>query len=351
MIAIELIDRNERMSFIISNARIELSRLPEYATLLYRKAPTSVVTIGSIVISYLFRIAYDDYQLFKALGKGGLGKPSILTWLIHTIALRPIALPKRAAIDVNTFPLDDPEWKSSILSGLPKRKGERPFVFGMVPHRQLEAIAPQGGNIQKAIIDHLSQIAKENPDCITLALSTYEATDSPCLYVKHGDGSSAKPSTMAQFYLAGTPPPHLALPDEKDKVLPRDPTKHELAHIHLSEGSMHLTLSPQDARKVVKEGYGERHRLAGMAYRGNYIPPYWLPSFVYNLIGGEANVRWSYQQVMLNKIKSGKVSMEQGGKLIPPTYTCVYAPTNEEELQWTLKIIDSSVAWALGKEF
>ncbi|PWN34012.1 uncharacterized protein FA14DRAFT_161588 [Meira miltonrushii] len=336
------------MSLTVGNARIGISRIPEYATLLYRKAPTSVVTIGSIVISYLFRLAYNDYQLFKALGKGGLGKPSILTWLIHTIALRPLALPKRAAFDVNTFPLDDPEWKG-MLAGLPKRKGERPFVFGMIPHRQLEAIAPQGGDIQKAIIDHLSQIAKQNPDSITLALSTYEATDSPCLFVKHGNGSPAKPSTMAKFYLAGTPAPHLALEgDERNRVLPRDPTKHELAHIHLSEGSMHLTLSPQDARKVVKEGYGERHRLAGMAYRGNYIPPYWLPNWMYNLVGGEANVRWSYQQVMLNKIKSNKI--QQAGKLVPPTYTCIYAPTNEEELQWTLNIIDSSVAWSLGRD-
>ena len=340
------------MSVNVRNVRIELSKLPEYATILYRKAPTSVVTISSIVISYLVRLAYNDYQLFKALGKGGLGKPSILTWLIHTIALRPLALPRRAAIDINTFPLDDPEWKSK-LAGLPKRKGERPFVFGMIPHRQLEAIAPQGGDIQKAIIDHLTQIAKQNPESITLALSTYEATDSPCLFVKHDNTSPAKPSTMARFYLAGTPPPHLALPDEKGntntKVLPRDPTKHELAHIHLSEGSMHLTLSPQDARKVVKEGYGERHRLAGLAYRGNYIPPYWLPNWLYNFVGGEANVRWSYQQVMFNKIKSNSASNQQGGKLVPPTYTCIYAPTNEEELQWTLKIIDCSVAWALGK--
>lgn len=339
---------------------VGLSKLPEYATLLYRKAPTSVVTIGSIVISYLLRLAYEDYQLFKALGKGGLGKPSILTWLIHTIALRPLALPKRAAFDVNTFPLDDPEWKgSSKLQGLPKRKGQRPFVFGMIPHRQLEAIAPQGGEIQRVIIDHLYQIARQNPESITLALSTYEATDSPCLFVKHGDESLAKPSTMAKFYLAGTPPPHFALDDDeksasaldqtKPKMLPRDATKHELAHIHLSEGSMHLTLSPQDARKVVKEGYGERHRLAGLAYRGNYIPPYWIPKWIYNIIGDEANVRWSYQQVMLNKIKNNKSSSEQGGKLVPPTYTCIYAPTNEEELQWTLKIIDSSVAWAIGK--
>ena len=187
---------------------------------------------------------------------------------------------------------------------------------------------------------------------INLALSTYESSNSPCLFINHGQQSIAKPTNMARLYLQGTPPPRKSLSDE---ILQRDPNKHELIHIHLHDGSLHCTLSPQDSRKVVEQGYGERHRLAGVGYRASYFPPFWLPSWFYNIVGrGESNLRWSYQQRMLNKtLPSSKdkksVNPSKSPFLIPPTYTCIYAPTNQEQVEWILRIIDSSVAWALGQ--
>ena len=38
----------------------------------------------------------------------------------------------------------------------------------------------------------------------------------------------------------------------------------EIAHIHPSDGSMHMTLSPSDAKTVIEAGWGELHPLAGL---------------------------------------------------------------------------------------
>ena len=43
------------------------------------------------------------------------------------------------------------------------------------------------------------------------------------------------------------------------------PSFGEIAHIHPSDHSMHMILSPRDAVAVITAGWGERHRLAGTA--------------------------------------------------------------------------------------
>ncbi|WP_052407664.1 luciferase domain-containing protein [Allokutzneria albata] len=40
-------------------------------------------------------------------------------------------------------------------------------------------------------------------------------------------------------------------------------TQGEVAHIHPSDGSMHMIFSPTDAITVLEAGWGERHPLAG----------------------------------------------------------------------------------------
>jgi hypothetical protein len=127
---------------------------PGLASGLSRRAPASVLTLGSLAISYLASLAYEDYTLFRSIGQGGLGKPSIWTWLIHTILLRPLSMPRRAVIDCQCLPPDDEEWllqqhASNALSNLPQRKGNRPTMFGMVPHRQLDQTANEGSDWQK----------------------------------------------------------------------------------------------------------------------------------------------------------------------------------------------------------
>lgn len=140
---------------------------------LYGRAPATVLTLASLVLSFLATRAREDYRLYCALGTGGLGKPCILSWLVHTLALRPLAIGREAAEDPDFVPLDDEEWAKRVaetragadrekgshplharrpsmdLAALPPRNGDRPFAFGIIPHRQLTDVAPGGGDVQE----------------------------------------------------------------------------------------------------------------------------------------------------------------------------------------------------------
>ncbi|KAL2205468.1 phospholipase/carboxylesterase [Sarocladium strictum] len=76
-------------------------------------------------------------------------------------------------------------------------------------------------------------------------------------------------------------------------------TKGEMAHIHPIDGSTHLVLSLRDSEDVIQRGWGQRHRLSG------------------TLVG------WSY--------------------------TLVYAPRDEEELEVWKGIVVASVKYCCGE--
>lgn len=174
---------------------------------------------------------------------------------------------------------------------------------------------------------------------LSIALSTYEADRSPALFVTHDNSSSSHPTKVAKLYLSGNPPPRRSLQGQAIEDINRN--KHELAHIHHLDGSLHVVLSPQDTRKVIQQGWGELHPLAGLLYRGYHFPPYWLPNWLFNIFGGQSRARWGY----LQRRKETK------GKLIPPTYCLVYAPNTFEQIEWTKTILDSGASWALGQPF
>lgn len=147
-----------------------------------------------------------------------------------------------------------------------------------------------------------------------------------------------RPTRLSALYLSGNPPARRTIDGTPIESI--DSSQHELAHIHITEGSMHITLSPQDARRVIQQGWGELHRLAGLLYRGHYIPPHWLPTSLFNIFGGQSRLRWSYLE---RKGRSAK------GRLIPPTYCLIYAANTPEQVEWVKTIVDNSVAWAMGR--
>lgn len=74
----------------------------------------------------------------------------------------------------------------------------------------------------------------------------------------------------------------------------------EIAHMHGSDGSMHLNLAPRDAKLVLERGWGQRHPIAGtILYLGDVM---------------------------------------------------VYAPRNEEELEVSQKITRAAAKFMLGEE-
>lgn len=136
--------------------------IPAYFTTLYHRAPASILTISSLVVSYLANAAYLDYRLYQSIGTGGLGKPTFIRWLFQTLVLRPLSMSDAATKDPNYLPLDDIEWDQRIitsreqndrLDNLPIRSKRRPEVYGFVPHRQIEFFESEGSAHQEVSID------------------------------------------------------------------------------------------------------------------------------------------------------------------------------------------------------
>lgn len=133
------------------------SKVLELLFRIYRRAPVSILTLSSILISYAVNVAYYDFRLFQAVGSGGFGEPTFHLWLLHAFLLNPLSMSKAAAKDPTYLPLDDVEWderkrasgRSPRLADLPKRYSKRPMTYGFVPHRQIESVAGEGSDGQK----------------------------------------------------------------------------------------------------------------------------------------------------------------------------------------------------------
>ena len=81
--------------------------------------------------------------------------------------------------------------------------------------------------------------------------------------------------------------------------------KGEIVHAHPSDGSMHLTLHPADAKVMIEAGWGERHPLA----KGG-----WCDRFV------------------------------------PVGFVIVYAPKDKDDLEMVMKIVEASWRWVSGHD-
>ncbi|KAH9845476.1 hypothetical protein Tdes44962_MAKER06602 [Teratosphaeria destructans] len=77
----------------------------------------------------------------------------------------------------------------------------------------------------------------------------------------------------------------------------------EIVHAHPSDGSMHMTLHPADAKEVLAAGWGERHPIA----RGGLFE-----------------------------------------RFVPGNFVMIYAPRSEEEVQVALKIVRAGVWFVSG---
>lgn len=207
---------------------------------------------------------YEDYKNWVALGIGGIP---------HTLEgyrrVKMLGKEMKDPIDVSRF-TDDIGKPGDIktLFDLPQRNGRRPVIAPFaVPHRQMNQHNDTiTRNKQKQIFD--DEVA--NP--------AYN------LFYKTSNFEANNPAIFLKDTLAGN-----------STVIPK--SHGEIGHIHLTDGSMHLTLSPGDAKEVIEKGWGELHGLAG------------------------------------------------NGPLIK-TYMMVYSPRNDAELKVTKRILDAAVKYA-----
>ncbi|KAJ9627703.1 hypothetical protein H2203_002915 [Taxawa tesnikishii (nom. ined.)] len=206
---------------------------------------------------------YFDYKTFVSLGPGGT-PPTIMGYLkvkaLSFFALRdPYAPPPIPSYQ---------KTKEGHLVSLPKRSGPRPEAKGIAPHRQVDQRSSE--EIFAKLSEAIDEMAASTP---------YLETGTSC-FEKHGTGLF---STSPKRRTCGG----------------------EICHAHPSDGSMHLTLHPADAKVMLEAGWGERHPLA----RGG-----WLERFV------------------------------------PGGFVMVYAPRTEEEVETVMEIVKAAIWWVGGKE-
>ncbi|KAH4948719.1 hypothetical protein HBI56_134020 [Parastagonospora nodorum] len=207
---------------------------------------------------------HNDYKAFLSLGPGGtpatpLGylKIKLLSLVCLRDPLRPMPIPAHFRPQTGYF----------TSTALPTRKGPRPQVRGIAPQRQKTQESPAA--VYTQLVERLSALAADPRNKLVERTSCFE---------KNSSGLFA--SVPITRTCGG-----------------------EICHAHPSDGSMHLTLHPADAKLVLENGWGERHPLA----RGG-----WCRRFV------------------------------------PKEFVLVYAPRDAAEVEVVMNIVAASVWWVSG---
>ncbi len=205
--------------------------------------------------------AYRDYQKWLALGPGGLPY-NFGGWLSAT------RMRLRAIDPLDTVRLSegiDESGDRAALDEIPLRSGPRPSVgVHPVPHRQLDQLADS--RMKRDIEAVFDAAVARMPELLEYQLSFFE---------KRNQAITLRPQAPRHAYALAS--------------------RGEVAHVHPSDGSMHMILSLRDAATVIEQGWGESHPLAG---------------------------------VMLD---------------LPETYLLIYPPRDADELRVTRRILDAAI--------
>ncbi|KXT00714.1 hypothetical protein AC578_8239 [Pseudocercospora eumusae] len=189
-----------------------------------------LITATIIQVSLCLR---RDFLAFKALGPGGT--PSTVPGYIRVKLLGLFAL--RNPYEPAPIP-EDLKFKKGYLcsDALPQRPHARPETRGIAPHRQITQRADQ--DMFVALKRAIEDLGAKGGDHLTIGTSCFE---------KKGTG-----------------------------LFSTSPTKRtcrgEICHVHSSDGSLHLTLHPLDARTVLEAGWGERHPISRGGVFERFVP-------------------------------------------------------------------------------
>ncbi|KAI9779121.1 MAG: hypothetical protein M1816_003744 [Peltula sp. TS41687] len=212
---------------------------------------------------------YKDYQFFLSLGAGGTPS-TVRGWLWITFLRLFAHRDPYSPSTLRSHPAQPKGYFQTTQGTLPSRPGPRPTVAGIAPQRQLTQQGTQ--EIFSLLSAAILGVATANAETLTVDTSCFE---------KHSTG-----------------------------LFSRDPIQHscdgEICHVHPSDGSLHLTLHPDDIRVLLLTGWGQRHPLA----RGE-----WLKRLT----------------------------------RIPPGFVMVYAPRDKGEMEVVMTIVRAAVWWVDGR--
>jgi len=231
-----------------------ISSVLAHARPLLQNRANALVASFILLLAPLLRYAYLDYTAWYSLGPGGVPH-NALGWLIQN-AMRLIS---RETLSTTCY--DDPgviaqagEYGNKAFlkkEDVPERDPPRPEVGSwIVPQRQRNQFPT--GEMKEYIRSHIAALAAASPETLLSAPSKLEL---------HADGlflASSFTTTVKPVY------PHTAA----RKV------KGEIAHMHASDGSLHVSLAPKDAKLVIERGWGQRHALSGGVLHAGYTMVY-----------------------------------------------------------------------------
>ncbi|KAH7372141.1 hypothetical protein BKA64DRAFT_715153 [Cadophora sp. MPI-SDFR-AT-0126] len=207
--------------------RLSTTRVAE---LLSKSPAITIPLVGASTAALIWCIG--DYRAFLALGRGGVPY-NIFGWAAITILVRPFALSEKDATWTGDYPS---EGAHQDILDLPSRKAGRAKLAGIAPHRQMTQKSPE--SMKAPLKELFDDMVKKHPELLETKLSLYE---------KHHDAIFVQP----------------ALLQDPDSPIP--PTarisRGEIGHIH-PDASVHLYLSPADAKVLIEKNWAERHRLA-----------------------------------------------------------------------------------------
>lgn len=216
------------------------NRLASLNTHIRERPAIALATVAGASLIPILPYAVKSYRQWLSLGPGGVPY-NILGWMAQG-ALQLVAY--WDTIDLSPFSRPsitlkyEPHGRSSFLEPgppLPTRAGPRPTVPGFVaPQRQTTQTG--AADLPARMEAHLHAVAGANPSALTMQPSKLEGGHTRALWLAD---EARCPAFAARLH-------------------------GELVHVH-GEGSSHATLSLADAEEAVRQGWGERHRLSGVA--------------------------------------------------------------------------------------
>jgi hypothetical protein len=241
-------------------------KLPYYLTALLSETQIYVLTtlLTTLLPPLLALYIHRDYKAFLSLGPGGT--PSTPLGYLKLKCLSVICL-RQPLQPMPIAPHFRPQKGYLNDDSIPQRKGERPLVEGIAPQRQ--QTQKSNAAVYQNLVDRIHALAEDPRNRLEERTSCFE---------KYSSGLFTK----------------VPITRTKDG---------EICHAHPSDGSMHLSLHPSDAKVALENGWGQRHPLA----RGG-----WCRRFV------------------------------------PKEFTLIYAPRTVEEVEILMQIVAASIWWVSG---
>ncbi|ORY07937.1 hypothetical protein BCR34DRAFT_590147 [Clohesyomyces aquaticus] len=240
----------------------------------HRTASLSAVG-AAIAVSY----TVYDYLTYLSYGPGGL--PYNATgWLVSTVILRAISretLSTRLYDDKKLPFADEPGY---LPQSLPPRASKRPRIGPHpVPQRQLGQLPSQ--EIRQKMIERFMQLGYklESRGLVEVRQSVLEL-EHKAIFVPR----ARKWHDVAQE------------------------TRGEISHVHAGlDGSVHVALSPEDCKRVIEAGWGQRHALDGV-----------------------------------------KALKKLVGFTMPVNYMFIYAPRDDAEIEIVMHIVKAGIGFMTG---